>query len=309
MDSRPALRVGFIGLGDIGAPMAMRLHEVGLAPVVWNRSPARSAPFAERGVPVAASAADLAERCDIVCLCLLSAEAVEDVVFGTAGIVKAGAAPRLVIDHSTISPDQTRAFADRLQAAIGTAWLDAPVSGGPAGARAGTLAVMVGGRQADFDLAAPVIQSFANRVTLMGDLGAGQLAKACNQIIGFITTAAIAEAFCTAKAAGVAPALLAEALAGGFADSTILREFRRATAANEAGGLKGLIEAYMDLGNGHVRRDYAGKIGILHKDIAIAAAIARAHGTPIPLLHQVETMGRILHYQQHPGDGGSTLES
>lgn len=292
-----APRVGFIGLGNIGFPMAMRLHEKGHDLAVWNRSAARSHPFAEKGVAVTRSASELASVCEVVCLCLSSANAVEEVVFGRDGIIHAPTTPRIIVDHSTISPSETQTFAARVRTQTGSGWLDAPVSGGPAGARAGTLAIMVGGRQEDFDMAMPIIESLGQRVTRVGDIGMGQLAKACNQIIGFVTTAAIAEAFSFAAAAGLSPAALAEALVGGFADSTVLREFRRASAANEAGGLKGLIEAYMDLARGYVRPDYAGKLDILHKDIAIASAIAQANGTPIPLLLHTEKMGRLLHYQ------------
>ncbi|CAN5193148.1 hypothetical protein BH11PSE5_BH11PSE5_23360 [soil metagenome] len=291
-------KVGFIGLGDIGAPMAMRLHETGHEVAVWNRTTARTHPFAAQGFPVPHSASELATMCDIVCLCLSSAEAVADVVFGPDGIASASAAPRIIVDHSTISPKDTQALAHRLYTQTGTTWLDAPVSGGPPGARAGTLAIMVGGRREDFETAAPILESLAKRLTHVGDLGMGQLAKASNQIIGFITTAAIAEAFAFAEAAGLSAETLSEALAGGFADSTVLGEYRRASAAEEMGGLKGLIEAYMDLSRGYIRPDYAGKIDILHKDIGIAGAIAQANGTPIPLLHQVETLGRLLHYQR-----------
>jgi 3-hydroxyisobutyrate dehydrogenase-like beta-hydroxyacid dehydrogenase len=290
--------VGFAGLGNIGLPMAMRLHEMGHKLIVWNRSPARRQPFVNLGVGIAQTPSALAAQCDIVCLCLSSAEAVTDVVFGDEGIACAHPVPHIVIDHSTISPDETRRIGRRLADQTGIAWLDAPVSGGPTGARAGTLAIMVGGRQKHYDQAAPVLQSLAGKLTLLGGQGMGQLAKAANQIINFITAAAIGEAFAVAQAAGLPPQVLAEALAGGFADSNALREYTRAYAAGEQGGLKGLIEAYADVGLGHFRPAYAGTLDILQKDIAIAADVARKHGVPIPLLHQVETLGRMLHYQR-----------
>ena len=290
-------RLGFIGLGDIGLPMAMRLHECGHDLMVWNRTASRSKLLAEQGVAIAGTAAELAEACEIVCLCLLNADAIEAVVFGPDGIAEAKSAPRLVIDHSTISPRDTIDFAERLEARTGAAWLDAPVSGGPAGARAGSLAVMAGGRAADFEVAAPVLHSLGRRVTHVGGLGMGQTAKACNQIIGFTITAAIGEGFACARSAGLPPAELAEIMAGGLGDSAALAEFRRASAAGEAGGIKGLIEAYIDLVGGHARPDYAGKLDILHKDIGIAREIAGEAAPRLRLLDQVEAMARSLNSQ------------
>ncbi|MEP6786105.1 MAG: NAD(P)-dependent oxidoreductase [Sphingomonadales bacterium] len=290
--------VGFIGLGDIGIAMAKRLHEDGHKLTVWNRNPDRAAPFATLGVTIARNPAQLAAACDIVCICVSSADAIAEIAFGPNGIASADTAPMLVVDHSTISPEETRRLADRLAVQTGTAWLDAPVSGGPSGARAGTLAIMVGGSREHFELAKPVLESLAGRLTFIGALGMGQLAKAANQVINFITAAAIGEAFAFSQAAGLPPQALSEALVGGFADSNVLREYSRASAAGETGGLKGLIDAYADLALGHHRPDYAGKLDILQKDIAVATDIARSNGTPIPLLHQVETLGRLLHYQQ-----------
>lgn len=290
------LRIGFIGLGDIGLPMATRLHESGHDLMVWNRTASRFQGLAERGVPVAATAADLAEACDIVCLCLLNADAVEAVVFGPSGIAEAKAAPRLVIDHSTISPKITNAMAERLEALTGTAWLDAPVSGGSAGARAGTLAVMAGGRSADFELAAPLLHSLG-RPTHVGSLGMGDTAKACNQVIGFAIAAAIAEGFACARAAGLQPVELAGIMTGGLGDSVALAEYRRATAAGESGSIKGIIDAYVDLINGHVRPEYSGKLDILHKDIGIAREIAGELAPQLGLLKQVEAMAGSLNYQ------------
>lgn len=287
-------RIGFIGLGDIGLPMAMRLHQQGYSLKVWNRTVERSRPLGEVGVVVAGSAAELAAESDIVCLCLTPTAALEDVVFGPAGIAAAQVAPRLVVDHSTISPELTRSLAERLRSLTGTGWLDAPVSGGPAGARAGTLAVMAGGTESDFELAAPVLHSLGRKVTHVGGLGTGQLAKACNQIVGFIIQAAIAEGLGCAASAGLPAPMLAEIMEGGLADSAALAEFRRATATGEPGGITGLIGAYMDLACDHVRPEYAGRLGILQKDIDIAKQIASSSGLRLPLLEHVEAMGRRL---------------
>ena len=289
-------RIGFIGLGDIGLPMAMRLHECGHDLMVWNRTASRSRAFAERGVAVARTAAELAEACDIVCLCLINADAVEAVVFGPEGVAEAKSAPRLLIDHSTISPRNTIDFAERLEARTGTSWLDAPVSGGPAGARAGTLAVMAGGRAIDFDVAAPQLHSLG-RATHVGSLGMGVTAKACNQVIGFTIAAAIAEGLACARAAGLPPIKLAEIMMGGLGDSVALAEYRRASAAGETGSIKGIIDAYIDLINGYVRPEYAGKLDILHKDVGIAREIAGEMAPRLRLLDQVEAMAKSLNYQ------------
>ena len=290
------VRVGFIGLGGIGLPMATRLHECGHDLMVWNRTASRCQGLVERGGRAAASAAQLAEACDIVCLCLLNADAVEAVVFGPNGIAEAKAAPRLVIDHSTISPKATNILAERLEALTGTTWLDAPVSGGPAGARAGTLAVMAGGRSADFEFAADLLHSLG-RPTHVGGLGMGDTAKACNQVIGFAIAAAIAEGMACARAAGLSPIDLAGIMTGGLGDSAALAEYRRATAAGESGGIKGMIDAYVDLVIGHVRPEYAGKLDILHKDIGIAREIAGELSPELRLLGQVEAMAGRLNYQ------------
>lgn len=289
-------RIGFIGLGDIGLPMAMRLHECGHDLMVWNRTASRSRAFAERGVAVARTAAELAEACDIVCLCLINADAVEAVVFGPEGVAEAKSAPRLLIDHSTISPRNTIDFAERLGARTGTSWLDAPVSGGPAGARAGTLAVMAGGRAIDFEVAAPQLHSLG-RATHVGSLGMGVTAKACNQVIGFTIAAAIAEGLACARAAGLPPIELAEIMTGGLGDSVALAEYRRASAAGETGSIKGIIDAYIDLINGYVRPEYAGKLDILHKDVGIAREIAGEMAPRLRLLDQVEAMAKSLNYQ------------
>lgn len=290
-----SLRVGFIGLGDIGLPMAIRLHETGNRLRVWNRTASRSASCSALGIAVAETPAGLAAESDIICLCLSSADAVDAVVFGENGITSAATAPRIVVDHSTILPEDTRALCHRLTSATGTGWLDAPVSGGPPGARAGTLAIMVGGRPADFELAAPVLASLGGRITYLGRSGMGQLAKAANQVINFATAAAIGEAFALARAEGLSATILAEALTGGFSDSNMLREYRRAATAGESAGLKGLIDSYSDLATGHRHPEYPGKLDILHKDIAVATSIASANDIAIPLLRQVEALGRLIH--------------
>lgn len=175
-------KIGFVGLGDIGEPMAMRILEAGFPLRVYNRTAAKTQPLTARGAQSAASAAELARECDIVFLCVSDTAAVEQVVFGPGGIAEGGRPGQLVVDLSTIHPVQTQEMAQRLAAGHGIAWVDAPVSGGPAGARAGTLAVMAGGGAEDVERVRPVLMSFAGRVTHMGPVGCGMATKACNQI-------------------------------------------------------------------------------------------------------------------------------
>lgn len=285
---------GFIGLGAIGAPMAWRLVDAGLNPVVWNRTASRAAEFAEKDVQVAESPADLAARCDIVSLCLLSPDAIEEVLFGPEGIVQAPDRPSLIVDHSTVHPQRTREIAGRLRAEAGIAWLDAPVSGGPEGASKGTLAAMAGGDAEDFERALPVLRAFADQITHVGELGLGQLAKATNQVIGFINAAALAEGMNFAAAAGLDARKLPAMLAGGFADSQLMREYGKAVEAGEASGLFKLIEAYAGIYGGKVDTAFAGKLGLLRKDVSIVSDIARSSGAPLPMFSQVETLARML---------------
>jgi len=220
-------RIGFIGLGNIGAPMALRILEAGHPLRVHNRTASRTQPFEARGVPSAGSAAELARDCDIVFLCVSDTAAVEQVVFGEAGIAHGGRAGQLVVDLSTVHPVRTQEMAQRLAAEKAIGWVDAPVSGGAAGARAGTLAVMAGGAPADVERVRPVLMSFAGRVTHMGPVGCGMATKACNQMLNYGTGAVVAETLNFAARFGIDPALIPEAVAGGFADSNVLRHYGR----------------------------------------------------------------------------------
>jgi 3-hydroxyisobutyrate dehydrogenase len=215
-------RLGFIGIGLMGAPMTLRLLERGHGVTVWNRDPARLGAVTEAGAQPAASPREVAEASDVVLLCVLHTEAVSDCIWGPGGVAEV-AGPRLVIDHSTIDPAATRDFAQRLQAKTGALWVDAPVSGGPPAARDGTLTIMAGADSAAWDLARPVLADLGANVTRMGGVGAGQIAKLVNQAIvgaGFVL---MAEALRLAEAAGIDAAAVPECLAGGLADSALLR--------------------------------------------------------------------------------------
>lgn len=284
--------VGYIGLGNIGEPMAARILKAGFRTVIWNRTATKSLTLADQGAAIASSPADIASRCQIVCVCLSNAEAVEAVVFGPEGLAARPGALRILIDNSTIHPDRTRQFAERLRHSIGAGWLDCPVSGGPVGARAGTLAAMVGGEGEEFELARPVIESFAAKITQMGPVGCGQVAKACNQVIGFGAMAAIAEALVLAQRSGIAMDRLLDALAGGFGDSNVLQEYARATSAGEAGGIAVLVRALVESREGRAGDRYRNRFALLLKDIAIASDLGRSTSTATPMAALIEELYR-----------------
>src|SRR5690606_27979901 len=166
----------------MGEPMARRLLQAGHQLKVWNRSPAKADALVAEGAVRCATPAEAATDVDVVILCLLDAAAVEQVVFGPRGL--AGVMGwRCLLDHTSMDPSITRQLANRLEREHGAQWIDAPVSGGVAGAKAGTLAIMAGGEQAALENAQEAMAAYASRVTMLGSTGAGQTAKLCNQII------------------------------------------------------------------------------------------------------------------------------
>lgn len=267
------MRLGFIGLGDMGAPMVRRLLAAGHPVAVWNRTAAKAAPLVALGARLAAAPRALLAEADLVALSLTDDAAVSAVAFAADGLAAAGAAGagKLVVDFSTIDPAASRAIAERLRAATGTAWVDAPVSGGVPGAEAGSLVVLAGGDEADIARARPLFESLARRVTHMGPAGAGQTAKLCNQMIVAVNVLTIAETVAFARRAGVAVERLAGALHGGFADSRPLQIFgprmasRSFTPRQSAIALMG-----KDLG---LAQDLARRIGAATPVSALCAAL------------------------------------
>ncbi|WJK11213.1 NAD(P)-dependent oxidoreductase [Pseudomonas fluorescens] len=221
MSTRPSL--GFAGIGLMGLPMCRRLLAAGYPLTVWNRNPAKCAPLVEAGARQVATAAELCEQADVVMLCLADTAVVREVVFGPAGVAEGAKPGQLLVDFSSLEPTATREMAAELAGKTGMAWLDSPVSGGVVGAEAGSLAIMVGGDAADLDRVRPVLLELGQRVTHMGGVGAGQVTKACNQMIVACNALVIAEVVALAEQAGVDASLIAEALAGGFADSKPLQ--------------------------------------------------------------------------------------
>jgi 2-hydroxy-3-oxopropionate reductase len=215
------MEVGFVGLGLMGRPMALNLMRAGHTVHVWSRRPASMQPLLEAGAGACASAAELAGRVEVVISMVADAPDVEQVALGPQGVAE-GARPGLVFaDMSTIAPAAAQSIAARL-AERGISMLDAPVSGGELGAINASLTIMVGGEQAAFDKVRPLFEAMGKTVSLIGGAGAGQVAKACNQILTGVGVAAVAEALNFATKSGVDAGKVREALLGGFAYSRIL---------------------------------------------------------------------------------------
>lgn len=214
-------RVGFIGLGVMGAPMARHLLSAGYPITVHSRSAPPVDALVAKGATRASIPAEVASASDVVITMVPDTPDVELVLFGEAGVAEGAAAGSLVIDMSTIDPIRTRAIAERL-ATDDVAMLDAPVSGGQVGAEAGTLSIMVGGPDEAFARARPLFEAMGSTIVHVGPAGAGQVTKACNQLVIASAVEAVGEAFVLAAKAGVDPARVREALLGGFASSKVL---------------------------------------------------------------------------------------
>ncbi|NMP21397.1 2-hydroxy-3-oxopropionate reductase [Sulfobacillus harzensis] len=214
-------RIGFIGLGVMGKPMAMNLLKDGWTLYVHNRTRSRAEELAERGATIMDSPRQVAEASDIIITMVPDTPDAEAVYFGPDGVLTGARPGHLYIDMSTVTP----AFARRLAEAAGRQGgdaLDAPVSGGDVGAREGTLSIMVGGSEAAFSRAMPIFRTLGKNIVRMGEAGAGQITKACNQVVVALTIEAVAEGLTLAERAGIDPARVRQALAGGLADSRIL---------------------------------------------------------------------------------------
>jgi 3-hydroxyisobutyrate dehydrogenase-like beta-hydroxyacid dehydrogenase len=286
------MRVGWIGLGEIGAPMAFRLagrHEL----VVWNRTEAKTAPFAEAGVATADSPAQLAANVDVVLTCIDSPKGLDEVLFGPSGVAAATQLPHIVVDHSTMHPNLTQEQGARL-AELGVGMVDAPVSGGPRGAEAGTLAAFLGGAEEDVEAVQPVVAAYADRVTHLGPLGSGNVAKLCNQIINFATMAAIAEATALGAAFRLDDAALPAAMSGGLADSNMLREYARGRSAGESTSITGIINGMRRQLLGSSDEPAGGRVDILLKDLGAALEVGRSAGCALPVSGALDGLYRML---------------
>jgi 2-hydroxy-3-oxopropionate reductase len=214
------MNVGFIGLGIMGAPMAGQLQKAGHTLYLHTRSAVPDELIAGGGVKCASSA-EVASKADVVITMLPDTPDVATVLFGENGVAQGLSAGKIVIDMSSISPTETKRFAQKIEA-LGAIYFDAPVSGGEVGAKAATLTIMVGGPEEHYERILPLLQAMGKNITLIGGNGDGQTAKVANQIIVALTIEAVSEALVFASKAGADPAKVRAALMGGFASSRIL---------------------------------------------------------------------------------------
>ncbi|MFP6790623.1 MAG: NAD(P)-dependent oxidoreductase [Thalassolituus sp.] len=215
--------IGFIGMGLMGVPMTLRLLGAGYEVRVWNRSIDKCAGVVSAGAILTDKLDDLVRHSDIVMLCVTDTAAVSDIVFGEAGVANSARAGQVLVDFSSIEPQATRMMAERLYTTSGCIWIDAPVSGGVAGAEQGTLAIMAGGPEDVLATIRPVLAPLSQRVTRVGDVGSGQVTKICNQMLVSCNVLVMAEVMALAEKAGVDAEQIPVALKGGFADSIPLQ--------------------------------------------------------------------------------------
>ena len=279
----PESTIGFIGLGIMGRPMAANLRRAGYSLVVHNRTRAKAEEFAsseDTDAEVADTPKEVAERTDVVITMLPDSPDVEQVYLGEDGVISGARRGQLLIDMSSIAPAVARAVFDAA-AEIGAVALDAPVSGGDVGAREGTLSIMVGGPSDDFDRARPLFEVLGKTIVRVGEAGAGQTAKACNQILVAVTIEAVSEALVLASKAGVDPERLLEVLSGGLAGNKVMEVRRR----------------------NFLEHDFTPgfKLALHHKDLGIALRTARELDVYVPTTAIVDQMLAAL---EAGGDGG-----
>jgi 3-hydroxyisobutyrate dehydrogenase len=230
----------------------------------------------------------VARASDIVLMCVTDQHAAEEVLFGPEGVAQGGVPGKLVVDFSSIAPASARAFAERLERERGMGLVDAPVSGGTVGAEQGALAIMAGGRPEHVERVRGVVAHLAQRFTRMGDSGAGQATKLCNQVIVGCLFPVIAEAVRLAEAAGVDAKLLPAALKGGFADSLPLQVFGARMAARQF-------------------TPPLGAVSIMLKDLENAGAVAKENGVPLPMARTAAELYRLLDAQGRGGEEPTVL--
>ena len=280
------IRVGFCGLGTMGAAMAANVARAGFPLTVWNRTPGKAAQAVSAGAVEALSPSAVASAAEFVVICVSDTPDVEAVLFGANGLAAGLAEGSLVIDCSTIAPGATREFAERL-AGRGIAFVDAPVSGGSEGALKGTLTIMVGGVAADVERARPVLEAMGSSITHMGPVGAGQTTKAVNQVNLSGVYHGLAEGMVLAKNSGLDATQVAEALKGGAAGSWVLE--------NRAGRM---IDDEYPLGF---------RIALHLKDLSIALEQAREVGAALPISAMAAQIEAGLVAQGHGDDDNSAL--
>jgi 2-hydroxy-3-oxopropionate reductase len=278
--------VGFIGLGVMGAPMARNLVEAGHPLVVHSRSRGPVDELAAAGAEPASSPREVAERAAVVITMLPDSPAVEDVVLGSDGVLEGASEGDLLIDMSTIHPTVSVAIAEAGRER-GVGVLDAPVSGGDVGARDAKLSIMVGGEQSDVERAQPLFEALGKTIVHVGEHGAGQVVKACNQVVVAVTIAAVSEALVLGSKAGVEPERILDVLGGGLAANRVMEMRRR----------------------NFLEHDFAPgfRIDLHHKDLDIALESGSEYGVPLPVTGLVQQGFRALRAKGHGGDDHSGL--
>jgi 2-hydroxy-3-oxopropionate reductase len=261
--------VGFIGLGIMGKPMAKNLVEAGHELVVYNRTREKAEELAGDGATVAGSPREVAEQSDVVITMLPDSPQVEEVLVGEGGVLEGIKEGALIVDTSTISPVVTEELAAKV-AEKGASMLDAPVSGGDVGAIEGTLSIMVGGSEEDFERARPLFEAMGKTITHVGGSGAGQVVKAANQIVVALTIEAVSEALVLGSKGGVAPEKILDVLGGGLAGNKVMEVKRE----------KMLTHSF----------DPGFRIELHHKDLGIALAAGREYGVTLPVTAVVDQM-------------------
>jgi 3-hydroxyisobutyrate dehydrogenase-like beta-hydroxyacid dehydrogenase len=282
-------KIGFIGLGLMGQAFTKRLVETGFSVTGYDIVPEKVAQAAQHGVKPAASPAEAARASDIVLVCVTSTHAVEDAVLGKGGVAEVRSDGKVLVDHSTTEIGETKRFAAELKRRAGMAWVDAPVSGGPGAAAAGTLAVMAGGEAPAIRQVEPVMAKLAARFTHMGEVGAGQVTKMINQVLVLTNYAVIAEALRLGEKCGIDVAKIPEALASGHAGSNLLK----------------------DLTPRMVARDFAprGFARQVLKDLDMVHDLAKEMKAPTPMAAQAASLFRLLVARGHAElDGAAILK-
>lgn len=266
-------RVGFIGLGLMGQPMARNLLRAGHELAVYNRSPDKAAALAERGAEHAASVPELARTCGVIFTMLPGPPEVREVLAGEGGVIEHAREGTLVVDTSTSSPVLARELSG-LARRRDIGMLDAPVSGGDVGAERATLSIMAGGSEEDFARAKPLLQKLGRTIVHVGEAGSGQTVKAANQLAIALVIQALSEALILGEKAGVRREELLEVLSGGLADNEVMHVKReKLLSGDHAPG---------------------GKVESQYKDLGIALQTAREFGVPLPLTALVDQLYAAL---------------
>src|SRR5215210_6339942 len=281
-----AERVGFIGLGIMGLPMAKNLMQAGYDLSVHNRSPEKAQELGEQGATVATSPKEVAENSDVIITMLPDSPQVRDVVAGEGGLLEGITEGSLLIDMSTISPVVTEELAEAVKQQ-GASMLDAPVSGGDVGAIEGTLSIMVGGDQGDFERAKPLFEAMGKTVTHVGPIGAGQVTKAANQVVVALTIEAVSEALVLGSAGGVSPEKVLEVLSGGLAGNKVMEVKREKFLSHQF--------------------EPGGKVEFHRKELRIALEAGREYGVPLPATAMVCQLFEALTTRGRGGHDHSSL--